>query len=82
MNVLSVFVSLILATCVLGVVEPSASATAANITGTWELTIHYPAPDGDYKATYVLKQDGEKITGTYHGLHGPRTSPGQSRRAR
>jgi hypothetical protein len=48
-----------------------ASAAAADITGTWELTIHYPPPDGDFTATYVLKQDGEKITGTYHGLRGP-----------
>jgi hypothetical protein len=30
-----------------------------------------PPPDGDYQATCVLKQDGEKITGTYRGLHGP-----------
>jgi hypothetical protein len=35
------------------------------------LTIHYPPPGDPYTATYVLKQDGEKITGTYHGLHGP-----------
>ena len=28
-------------------------------------------PGGDFLATYVLKQDGEKISGTYHGLRGP-----------
>jgi hypothetical protein len=44
---------------------------AADITGTWEVTIHYPPPDGDYKATYILKQSGEKIAGTYHGMYGP-----------
>ncbi len=48
-----------------------ASATAADITGTWEVTIHYPPPDGDYQARYVLKQEGEKITGSYHGMYGP-----------
>jgi len=48
-----------------------ASAAAADITGTWAVTIHNPPPDGDYLATYVLKQEGEKITGEYQGLHGP-----------
>jgi hypothetical protein len=47
------------------------AAAAADITGTWELTIHYPPPDGDFTARYVLKQHGETITGTYEGLHGP-----------
>lgn len=44
---------------------------AADVTGTWELTVHYPPPDGDFVARYVLKQDGQKITGEYHGLYGP-----------
>jgi hypothetical protein len=48
-----------------------ASAGAADITGTWEITIHNPPPAGDIPGTYVLKQDGEKISGTYHGLKGP-----------
>jgi hypothetical protein len=51
--------------------EGPAAAAAANITGTWEVTIHYPPPDGDYQATYILKQEGDKISGTYHGMHGP-----------
>jgi hypothetical protein len=71
MKTLSYLVSFAMAMCGLVGGEPSASATAADITGTWEVTIHYSPPDGDYPATYVLKQDGEKITGTYHGLHGP-----------
>jgi hypothetical protein len=57
--------------CTLMSIELPASATAADISGTWELTIHYPPPDGDYKATYILKQEGEKITGTYQGMYGP-----------
>ena len=64
-------VAFAVAICGLVFAEWSASATAATITGTWEVTIHYPPPDGDYRATYVLKQDGEQITGTYHGMYGP-----------
>jgi hypothetical protein len=71
MKALSCLVAFTVAICGLVVVELPASATAANITGTWEVTIHYPPPDGDYQATYVLKQDGEKITGEYQGMYGP-----------
>jgi hypothetical protein len=71
MKALSYLVSFTIAICGLVSIELPASAAAADITGTWEVTIHYSPPDGDYKATYVLKQDGEKVTGTYHGLHGP-----------
>ncbi len=71
MKALSYLVSFAIAVCGLVSIERPASATSADITGTWAVTIHYPLPDGDYLATYVLKQDGEKITGTYHGLHGP-----------
>ena len=53
------------------VLEPSALAVAADITGTWEVTIHYQPDDADYPATYILKQQGEKITGTYQGMYGP-----------
>ena len=48
-----------------------ASASAANISGTWEITIHYLPDDKDYRAVYVLKQEGEKISGTYQGDFGP-----------
>jgi len=71
MKVLSYFVGFAIAICGLSSVHPPASAAAADITGTWELTIHNPPPGDPYTATYVLKQDGEKVTGTYHGLHGP-----------
>jgi hypothetical protein len=33
------------------------------------VTLHTP-DSGDVQATYVLKQDREKISGTYHGLGG------------
>jgi hypothetical protein len=71
MKVLSYLVAFTMAICGLVSIALPASATAANITGTWEVTIHYPPPDGDYIARYILTQDGEKITGTYHGMYGP-----------
>jgi hypothetical protein len=70
MKALSCLFPFMIAVGGLAVVELPAAA-AADITGTWEVTIHYPPPDGDYVARYVLKQDGEKITGTYHGMYGP-----------
>lgn len=38
------------------------SALAAEVTGTWALTID--TPNGPLDATLTLKQDGEKLTGT------------------
>jgi len=70
MKALSYVVSFTLTICGLASVI-AASTSAADITGTWDVTIHYPLPDGDYHARYVLKQDGEKVTGTYHGMYGP-----------
>jgi hypothetical protein len=71
MKTLSSVVAFAVTICGFVFTEPPASATAADITGTWELTIYYQPDDSDYLATYILKQDGEKITGTYHGMHGP-----------
>jgi hypothetical protein len=71
MKVLSCLVAFAIAICGLWFVYLPVSAAAADITGTWAVTIRYPPPGDPYTATYVLKQDGEKITGTYHGLHGP-----------
>jgi len=71
MNVLSYVFALAIMIGGLSPVDLAVRAVSADITGTWELTIHYPPTDGDYRATYVLKQDGEKIAGTYQGLHGP-----------
>jgi len=71
MKTLSCLVAFTVAICGLVVIESAALATAANITGTWEVTIHYEPDDNDYVAMYELKQDGQKVTGTYHGLYGP-----------
>jgi hypothetical protein len=70
MKTLSYVVSFTIAICALASAL-RASAAAADITGTWEVTIHYQPDDSDYAATYVLKQEGEKVTGTYQGMYGP-----------
>ena len=51
-------------------VDLPASAVAADITGTWQVTVHTPPPTGDVPATFVLKQNGVKITGNYDGYGG------------
>jgi multidrug efflux pump subunit AcrA (membrane-fusion protein) len=71
MKKLSSLVAFTIAICALVFFVRPTAAPAADVTGTWALTVHYPPPDGDFVARYVLKQDGEKITGTYQGLRGP-----------
>lgn len=39
-----------------------------NVSGTWSMTVQTDAGSGS--PTFVLKQDGEKITGTYTGQLG------------
>lgn len=43
-------------------------AMAADISGTWNVTIEIQGNTGT--PTFVLKQDGEKLTGTYSGMLG------------
>jgi hypothetical protein len=44
-------------------------ALAADISGTWLFSVQMP--DGDSHPTFVLKQEGEKVSGTYSGPLGP-----------
>ena len=46
----------------------SLAAYAANITGTWNATVDLGGQGGS--PTFVLKQDGEKLTGKYSGALG------------
>jgi len=46
----------------------AATAMAADVTGTWSATIQ--TPNGDMELSYILKQDGAKITGTVQGSMG------------
>lgn len=77
MKALSRAVFITAATCGLVFAGFLASAASADITGTWDLTIHYKG--GDARSTYVLKQGGEKVTGSYSGLGGPATVTGTVR---
>jgi len=43
-------------------------AQSTNVTGNWKLTIE--TPNGNGNPSLVLKQDGEKLTGTYKGRFG------------
>lgn len=42
--------------------------TTVNVSGTWNITVQTDAGSGT--PTFVLKQEGEKITGTYTGQLG------------
>lgn len=44
------------------------TALGADVSGTWNATIEIQGNTGN--PTFVLKQDGEKLTGTYSGLLG------------
>lgn len=46
----------------------SAAASAADLTGTWVLTVD--SPQGTANPTMVLEQDGNNVTGTYEGSMG------------
>lgn len=54
---------------VLLLIEFSAKAqNAVNVTGSWTMTVQTDAGSGS--PTFVLKQEGEKISGTYTGQLG------------
>jgi hypothetical protein len=46
----------------------SAVPPAADVTGTWLMTVE--APEGIAHPTLLLRQEGERITGTYRGRMG------------
>jgi hypothetical protein len=52
----------------LGVTLFAVSVFAADISGTWDATVQTTGGNGT--PTFVLKQDGEKLTGTYSGTLG------------
>jgi hypothetical protein len=47
---------------------PASSASADNITGVWNFNVETPAGTGT--PVFTLKQEGEKVTGTYKGQLG------------
>lgn len=46
----------------------TAGAQTTNVSGNWKLTLE--TPNGAANPSLVLKQDGEKLTGTYKGRFG------------
>jgi hypothetical protein len=46
----------------------TAGAQTTNVSGNWKLTLE--TPNGPANPSLVLKQDGEKLTGTYKGRFG------------
>jgi hypothetical protein len=59
-------VTIFAATFILAVL--TASAQTANVSGNWKLTLE--TPNGPASPSLVLKQEGEKLTGTYKGRFG------------
>jgi hypothetical protein len=55
-------------TAVLMLAALTAGAQSKNVSGNWKLTIE--TPNGPGSPSLVLKQDGEKLTGTYKGRFG------------
>ena len=51
MKAVSFLVAFTIAICGLLSIDLPVSAAAAEITGTWELTVHYPPPGDPYTAT-------------------------------
>jgi hypothetical protein len=48
--------------------ETAVKASAADVSGTWDVVVE--TPQGSGTPVFVLKQDGEKLTGTYKGQLG------------
>src|SRR5262245_10574541 len=59
-------IAIITATSMLAVLTAGAQTT--NVSGNWKLTIE--TPNGPGSPSVVLKQEGEKLTGTYKGRFG------------
>ena len=49
---------------------------ASDVSGTWSCTVALENGPGDMKETLVLKQDGEKLTGTHSGVFGDQKGTG------
>ena len=61
-------ITLVAVTFLVGTFLPASVLAATDISGTWAATVQTTAGNGS--PTFVLKQDGEKLTGTYTGTFG------------
>jgi hypothetical protein len=62
-----IFAAFLLAVSVLAI-PAAAAAETAKVAGEWNLTVE--SPNGIATPTATIKQDGEKLTGTYKGRFG------------
>ncbi len=53
---------------ILGLMVGASIASAADLTGTWDVSVQ--TPQGSGTPTFVLKQDGNKLSGDYEGAFG------------
>src|SRR6266480_3242516 len=68
--------SLILCLLGLSLVSAGASASVANISGTWAFTINLENGPQNFSQTFALKQEGQKLTGANSGGSGEQTVTG------
>jgi hypothetical protein len=61
-------VHMLLGFSIIGFVESAVIADAVDVSGTWDLVV--TSQEGTASPSITLKQDGEKIAGTYHGKMG------------
>jgi hypothetical protein len=54
----------------LSLIPAGAAAGAADISGTWTFTVNKVMSPGTVDVTFVIKQDGEKLSGAYSGPTG------------
>jgi hypothetical protein len=63
-----VITAITITTAILTLAVLTAGAQSTNVSGNWKLT--FETPNGAANPSLVLKQDGEKLTGTYKGRFG------------
>jgi hypothetical protein len=61
-------ITLVAVTLLAGTVLAVGALAATDISGTWNASVQTSAGSGS--PTFVLKQDGDKLTGTYNGTFG------------
>ena len=64
----NILIALFVGTTLVSLSTLLSSAQSTDVTGTWKVSVETQAGSGS--PTVVLKQDGEKITGTYKGQFG------------
>src|SRR5262245_27470646 len=63
-----VITAITITTAIITLAILTAGAQSTNVSGNWKLT--FETPNGAANPSLVLKQDGEKLTGTYKGRFG------------